>query len=135
MFLKYCCHYIFLYVSLASLYDPFNTTSGKNRGDSNDVWHSLSSSSSIRPSTSSSGPYPNTDSYQGGIIKRTGICISDFGTSGSVMSFKVEFIGTQKTILSHTPDPFPKYIPKQEITTPMSGKDQSSCFDRKFFAH
>jgi len=40
------------------------------------------------------GPFPNTDSYQGGHLKRTGLLISDISEAGYSMSFNVSF-GTQ----------------------------------------
>ena len=35
------------------------------------------------------GPYPNTDSYQHGNVRRTGIVVSDFGDVWEVFSFRV----------------------------------------------
>merc|ERR1719329_1080373 len=66
----------------------YDMEKNSNRGDSGDVWHS--SISGIGPSTSSSGPYPNTDSYQGGNIEVTSIRIYDISESGPTMTFKVE---------------------------------------------
>jgi hypothetical protein len=39
------------------------------------------------------GTYPNTNSYQSGLIQQTGIRIYDMSSSGDVMSFSVEGLG------------------------------------------
>jgi len=62
---------------------------GLNRGDGTDVWNDQSLSASIGPSLTQFGRHPNTDSYQDGVIKQTGVTISDISSSSSKMSFYV----------------------------------------------
>ena len=42
--------------------------------------------------------YPNTDSYQNGNIKATGVKIYGFGKSGKIMTFKVD--GLDKSVVA-----------------------------------
>eukprot|EP00591_Stephanopyxis_turris_P006053 CAMPEP_0195520420 /NCGR_PEP_ID=MMETSP0794_2-20130614/16817_1 /TAXON_ID=515487 /ORGANISM="Stephanopyxis turris, Strain CCMP 815" /LENGTH=593 /DNA_ID=CAMNT_0040649767 /DNA_START=124 /DNA_END=1902 /DNA_ORIENTATION=+ len=60
-----------------------------NAGDARDLFHGKGVSA-IGPSTSASGPFPNTDSYQNGVVKHTGITIFDISDSGDVMTFRVQ---------------------------------------------
>lgn len=66
---------------------------GRNTGDSGDLWHSLSKQPSLGPGNQSGNAnatiYPNTNSYQNGIIMTTGLVISDFSKSGETMTFHV----------------------------------------------
>jgi hypothetical protein len=58
---------------------------GSNRGNSGDLFHT---GDSLVPSTSSAGPYPNSDSYAYGKgVKSTGISITNIAASGNNMSF------------------------------------------------
>ena len=43
------------------------------------------------------GTYPNTDSYQHGNVRRTGIFLSDFGDVWEVVSFRVSGLGKHFT--------------------------------------
>mmetsp|Transcript_5770 Transcript_5770/g.10001 ORF Transcript_5770/g.10001 Transcript_5770/m.10001 type:complete len:522 (-) Transcript_5770:284-1849(-) len=72
-----------------------------NRGDGNDVFHA-GSTTEIGPSEDvHTGPFPNTDAYQGGNVYGTGNRIYDIGPSGSIMTFKYE--QTQDPTESSTP--------------------------------
>jgi len=48
------------------------------------------------------GPFPNTDSYQGGHIESTGVHITDISEAGNLMSFNVSF--ENKKQMHHPPD-------------------------------
>lgn len=64
---------------------------GDNPGDSGDLFHANGVKHSLGPSTHFHlGPFPNTDSYQGGNVNNTGIWIYDVSPSGSRMSFTVQ---------------------------------------------
>jgi len=84
-------HYM---VSLLSPDGNYDLEKGINQGDSTDLWSSSSSSSSsssILTELKAGGVvHPNTDTYQNGIIKETGIRLFDFSVSDIVMTFKVE---------------------------------------------
>ena len=71
----------------------YDLEQGRNTGDSGDLWHSLSKQTSLGPGNHSgkhnATVYPNTDSYQNGIITATGVIISDFSKSGETMTFRV----------------------------------------------
>ena len=66
---------------------------GRNTGDAGDLWHSLSKQSVLGPGVQtgkdSATVYPNTNSYQNGIVTATGLIISDFSKSGETMTFRV----------------------------------------------
>ena len=67
---------------------------GDNHGDDGDLWHSGSQLKELR----SGGSHPNTDSYQGGTVKKTGVRIYGFTHSGKYMSFKVAGLGTSTAV-------------------------------------
>ena len=65
----------------------YNLERNQNRGDAGDYWNS---GQELLPSTDvNTGPFPNTDSYQGGNLVKTQISITDISASGPVMSFTV----------------------------------------------
>ncbi len=125
-------------VSLLQPDGMYDLEKGANRGDVDDVWHADGISQRIGPSINTKyGPYPNTDSYQGGKIKQTGHIISDFSKSDMTMTFKVT-LGknnlinsvphaqpTSKPTLAPTPPPLP-FGTKSELETSMTG-DTGSC--------
>jgi hypothetical protein len=53
---------------------------GYNRGDFGDVYRD---GDSLVPSTSSEGPYPNSDSYASGTVTKTGVSITNIATVGN----------------------------------------------------
>ena len=59
------------------------------KGGEGDLWHSGSAKKMLGSGWDS---FPNTDSYQNGNIKATGVKIYGFGKSGKVMTFKVNGI-------------------------------------------
>jgi hypothetical protein len=48
------------------------------------------------------GDYPNTDTYQNGIVKPTGVSIEVLSDSGLIMLFKVTGIGTRMSGIPNT---------------------------------
>jgi M6 family metalloprotease-like protein len=67
---------------------------GWNRGDEDDTWHAGGEHEitvSVDPNT---GPYPNTDSYQGNVFVQTNNRIYDISASGPSMTFSFEVVGT-----------------------------------------
>ena len=66
---------------------------GRNTGDSGDLWHAHSRRDALGPGSNGADGdsiiYPNTDSYQSGVILSTGIVISDFSETGEMMSFHI----------------------------------------------
>jgi len=73
-------------VSLLQADGAYHLERGENFGDAGDLWRG-DTNNEIGPSRNNSGPYPNTDSYQGGYIKRTDIIIRDISRSGNAMTF------------------------------------------------
>ena len=71
----------------------YDLEQGRNTGDSGDLWHANSSSNELGPGSGGtevdSSVYPNTDSYQSGVILSTGIVISEFSETGEVMSLRI----------------------------------------------
>jgi len=86
--------------------------------------------------------YPNTDSYQGGRLSRTGITITDISSSGPTMSFRVSGLSAVQNpavspVGSSAPTPNPAQIPPPTPTgtgaiapspapTPAPSKDDAS---------
>jgi hypothetical protein len=84
-------HYI---VALLQADGKYDLERGKGCGDSGDLWHAGSRMKTLGPSKSlSRGPFPNTDSYQGGVLQQTGISIRDISISGKNMSFTLVLPG------------------------------------------
>jgi len=92
----------------------YNLEKGNNRGDSGDLWNQ---GDKLLPSTGdvNTGPFPNTDSYQGGIVTRTGISITDISASGTTMSFRATGFGVTQP---PTPSPPPTSSPTLSPTVP-----------------
>ena len=80
----------------------YNLERGTDRGDEQDIWvgyaamgrpASIGPSSSVWDSSGLSGlggPHPNTDSYQGGEVRRTGVRVYNVSPSGPTMTFKID---------------------------------------------
>lgn len=83
-------------VSLLQADGAYHLERGEGYGDGSEVWHAgiqnelgPSNNNSNNNNNTKPGPYPNTDSYQGGRVKQTGIIIRDISRSGKTMSFTV----------------------------------------------
>ena len=74
---------------------------GTNQGDDGDLWSASSTRTELTP-----GPnvFPNTDTYQGGIIEPTGIKIFNLSASGEKMTFSVEGLKTNEQAGESTSD-------------------------------
>lgn len=73
-------------VALLEASGKFNLEEAVNQGDEGDLWHAGSTLKELIPGN---GQYPNTDSYQGGVVG-TGVRIFGFSDSGAMMTFQVE---------------------------------------------
>lgn len=94
----------------------------RNRGDAGDLFHG-DSVSSIGPSiTLKDGPFPNTDSYQGGTITRTGVRIDSISKVGTRMTFSVT-LGSKAPSPTKTPTPRPTKSPTPRPTMPPTSKN------------
>ncbi len=78
-------HYRVALLPADGLYD---LEKGNNNGDATDLW---TQGMVLRPGTGAN--YPNTDSYQGGIISPTGITIEIMSPSGMEMQVRITGIG------------------------------------------
>ena len=106
-------HYLLALLQADGLYD---LEQGRNTGDSGDLWHSLSKQTSLGPGNQSGKAntttiYPNTDSYQNGIITTTGLVISDFSKSDETMSFRVYSPHLSEPYVRNEAMPRTDYIP------------------------
>ena len=82
-------------------------------GDRYDVFHA-DGVNSLGPSQNvHTGPFPNTDAYQGGNLRQTGIYIRDISPSGNVMSFTVQMPPAAPTT---PPPPTPLHVWKGRET-------------------
>ena len=82
-------------VSLLSPDGNYDLERGINQGDDTDLWSSSSYSTSatnvlMTELKGGSDQYPNTDTYQEGIVIETGIRIYDFSVSDAVMTFRID---------------------------------------------
>jgi len=81
-------------VSLLSPDGNYDLERGINQGDETDLWSRTTSSSSsnvlMTELKGGSDQYPNTDTYQEGIVIETGIRIYGFSVSDTVMTFRID---------------------------------------------
>ena len=77
-------------VALLAADGRYDLERGTNEGDSGDLWHFGSELKELR---SGSASHPNSDSYQYGSVKPTGVRIYGFGFSGESMTFRVDGLG------------------------------------------
>jgi hypothetical protein len=88
-------------VSLLQADGGYDLERGRNRGDAGDVFHAAGVDAIGPSNQDGTGPFPNTDAYQGGIVKRSGVTIFDISPSGTQMQFSVKLPGSA----SPTPKP------------------------------
>jgi M6 family metalloprotease-like protein len=101
-------HYL---VALLQADGNYDLEKGEGRGEGGDVFHG-SGVSSLAPSfLQEPGPFPNTDSYQGGLVVSTSVYITEISNSSDVMSFEFH-VGLSKTASpSTTPISTPSTLP------------------------
>ena len=71
----------------------YDLEKGSDRGDSTDTWHANGNSELTVSSAPGSGPFPNTDAYQGGTFVQTQNRIYNISASGPEMQFSYQVIG------------------------------------------
>ncbi|KAL7527187.1 hypothetical protein ACHAXR_001842, partial [Thalassiosira sp. AJA248-18] len=87
-------------VALLAADGGYDLEQGINQGDQGDLWHAGSKLKELGPGLDHfSG---DTDTYQGGSVKATGIRIFGFSASGNVMSFQIEGLPALPPTLSPT---------------------------------
>lgn len=88
-------------VALLQADGNFDLERGNNRGDAYDLFHREGVSGiGPRGTYSSKGMmnnYPDTNTYQGGVIRQTGVSINQISPSGDVMTFTVTLAATSST--------------------------------------
>merc|ERR1712157_208085 len=78
-------------VALLQADGRYDLEHGANGGDAGDLFHA-EGVNYLGPSEHPvRGPFPNTDSYQSGYVKQTGITIKNISTAGKTMQFEVVF--------------------------------------------
>jgi hypothetical protein len=82
----------------------YDLETGRNSGDSADFWREGMEIGPglVEPLATSAGTYPNTNSYQSGLLAQTGIRIYDISASGDTMSFSVGGLGGEPATLTPT---------------------------------
>jgi len=119
-------------VALLQADGNYDLEKGNGRGDAGDVWHS---GGSIGPYAvvAPEQPYPNTDSYQGGRIRPTGIQISHISAPKQQMTFHLSFGDDDEP---EQPVPSPTAVPtgtpqgNEFVTTFAGGNGQAgNMFD------
>mmetsp|Transcript_22446 Transcript_22446/g.48834 ORF Transcript_22446/g.48834 Transcript_22446/m.48834 type:complete len:1184 (-) Transcript_22446:70-3621(-) len=89
-------------VALLSSDGKYDMELGSNQGDASDLWHATSPKRELK--AGGGLIFPNTDSYQGGVVAKTGITISGFSPSRNLMTFSVSGF---KTTDAPTSNPTP----------------------------
>jgi len=101
-------------IALLQADGAYDLERGRNTGDAGDLWHAHSERTFLGPGYDSkevnATTYPNSDSYQSGIITSTGIVISDFSESGEIMSFSVFSPFLEKPFVRNEAIPRSEYV-------------------------
>ena len=81
-------------VALLQADGRYDLERGNNLGDSGDLFHENGHGVDFLRQSDNllDGPFPNTDTYRGGMVRQTGIRIRDIGPSAPIMSFTVDFL-------------------------------------------
>jgi M6 family metalloprotease-like protein len=87
----YGSHYKVAVLQADSNYD---LEQNRNRGDSGDTWHAAGANELGVSTAPNSGPYPNTDAYQGNVFVQTDNRIFNISAAGNTMTFDFEVIGS-----------------------------------------
>lgn len=116
-------------VSLLQADGDYDLERGQNRGDAGDVFRGAGVSAIGPSNPGGSGPFPNTDAYQGGIVVRSGVSIFDISPSGTQMQFSVTLPGS--AVPSPTPAPVNTRPSPLELRTTFAGGNggAGSMFD------
>ena len=85
-------------VSLLQADGKYDLEKGQNRGDTTDLFSGVGVSGISSSGTSTGVEYPNTNAYQGGVIRRTGIAISNITSASGILSFAVNFDAVSPTM-------------------------------------
>eukprot|EP00591_Stephanopyxis_turris_P009233 CAMPEP_0195511396 /NCGR_PEP_ID=MMETSP0794_2-20130614/3726_1 /TAXON_ID=515487 /ORGANISM="Stephanopyxis turris, Strain CCMP 815" /LENGTH=558 /DNA_ID=CAMNT_0040638981 /DNA_START=362 /DNA_END=2038 /DNA_ORIENTATION=+ len=131
---KWPCNGNHYHVALLQADGEYNLERGLGFGDSGDIWHA-GAGAELRPSINPAiGPFPNTDSYQGGELLQTGIKIFNISNSGLVMTFSVSFsegVSTNnlENSCSEVYSNAPSMPPTSKLTNPLSPEPQVLCYD------
>lgn len=80
-------------VALLQADGKYDLERGSNLGDDGDCFPSKNGRNFLAPSVNLlDGPFPNTDAYQNGFVRHTGIRIRDISPSSPTMSFRVDMM-------------------------------------------
>lgn len=117
-------------VALLQADGNYNMEKGHNRGDGGDVYHG-NGVASITPSVDvATGPFPNTDAYQSGIVQPTHVFITDISVSSNVMTFSYHTgsaiaTGSPSSNPTDHPSNAPSTAPTMPTSTPSSTPTQA----------
>ena len=89
-------------VALLQADGDYDLEQAHNRGDKGDLFHA-GGVAELLPSMQNGNRYPNTDAYQGGIVRSTGIAIIDISSSSDEMQFSVVFDDEKSSSLIESP--------------------------------
>lgn len=110
-------------LALAAADGNYDMEVGINGGDDSDYWRdgAIFGPGPVESEASSDGVYPNTNSYQQGNIRQTGIVIDEISASGAVMSFRVQGVTVPTSSPTAAPTRTPTSAPSFSPTvTPTS---------------
>jgi M6 family metalloprotease-like protein len=80
-------------VALLQADGNYNLEKGNNRGDAYDTWHASGHNEITISDAPLTGPFPNTDAYQGNVFAQTNNRIYDISSAGSTMTFSFAIVG------------------------------------------
>jgi len=80
-------------VALLQADGNYNLEKGNNRGDAYDTWHAGGNNEITVSNDPLTGPFPNTDAYQGNVFVQTDNRIYNISTAGSSMTFSFSIVG------------------------------------------
>jgi M6 family metalloprotease-like protein len=91
-------HYAVSIAQADGMYHLEGGLNGLNAGDAGDPFHGAGVNSLTPCFDEGSCHYPNTDSYQNGVVSRTNVQITDISNSGDVMTFHYQLYDSELSV-------------------------------------
>ncbi|CAJ1951220.1 unnamed protein product [Cylindrotheca closterium] len=111
-----------------------------NHGDSGDLFHGDGVDKLLPSASTNRGPFPNTDSYQRGRVRQTGVEIYGISKSNATMTFiftdgTVELPSAQPSpIASSSPSDLPSTVPTDSPSSPSASPSSTPSLQASSFS-